>query len=81
MLAVCIQEVFAGDFPTSPTDQQYTYDGPVGSGGREAAFLVRAVVCGSPVPRVADSTTILMQGCHRRPVSVFGGILSLLLSV
>ena len=26
-------------------------------------------------------TTLLMQGCHRRPVSVFGGILSLLLSV
>ena len=26
-------------------------------------------------------TTLLMQGCHRRPVSIFGGILSLLLSV
>ena len=26
-------------------------------------------------------TVFLMQGCHRRPVSVFGGILSLLLSV
>ena len=31
--------------------------GPIGSGGREAAFLVRAG-CGSPVPGVADSTSV-----------------------
>ena len=55
---VCIQEVFAGDFPTLPSDQPYTYDGPIGSGGREAAFLVRAGVCGSPVLGVADSTSV-----------------------
>ena len=54
---VCIQEVFAGDFRL-PSDQPYTYDGPVGSGGRKAAFLVRAGVCGSPVPGVADSTSV-----------------------
>ena len=52
---------FAGDFPTSPSDQPYTCDGPVGSGGREAAFLVRAGVCGSPVPGVADSTSVRWQ--------------------
>ena len=62
----------------------------------EAAFRVRAGVCGSPVPGVIQPvsgggcstmfgasvhTVLLMQGCHRRPVSAFGGILSLLLSV
>ena len=35
----------------------------------------------STVLGVSVHTTLLMQGCHRRPVSVFGGILSLLLSV
>ena len=42
----------------TPSDQPYTNDGLVGSGGREAAFLVRAGVCGSPVPGVADSTSV-----------------------
>ena len=55
---VCIQEVFAGDYPTLPSDQPYTYDGPFSSGERKAAFLVRASVCGSPVPGVADSTSV-----------------------
>ena len=55
-----------------------------------------AGVCGSPIPRIADSTSgqvtciqqclvhhvvLRMQGCHRRPVSVFGEILSPLPSV
>ena len=35
----CIQETNAGDFTTLPVDQPYTYDGPCGSRGREAAFL------------------------------------------
>ena len=94
---VCIQEVFAGDFPTLPSDQPYTCDGPIGSGGREAAFwFVQASVvllsrewriqpvsgggC-STMLGASVHTMLLMQGCHRRPVSAFRGILSLLLSV
>ena len=95
---VCIQAVFAGDFPTLPSDQPCTFDGPVGSEGREKQhfwFVQACVVLLSREWRIQPvsgggcstmlgasvHTTLLMQGCHRRPVSVFGRILSLLLSV
>ena len=87
--------MFNGDFPTLPVGQPFTYDGPVGSGGREAAFLVRASVCGSRVLQIPPVSvgvcstklgasahiTVSMEGCHRSPVSVLGEILSPLPSV
>ena len=53
---LCIQEVFTGDFPSLPVDQAFTYDGPVGSLGREAAFLIHAGFSGVPISGVEDRT-------------------------
>ena len=55
---LCIQEVQAGEFPSLPVDQPYHYDGPVGTRGREAAFLVRRGVRGVPVTGVDDTTSV-----------------------
>ena len=44
---LCIQEVFASDFPCLPVHQPYAHDGPSRSRGREAVFLVHSGV--SPV--------------------------------
>ena len=53
---LCIQEFFAGDFPSRPVDHTFTYDGLVGSFGREAAFLIRAGFQGVPISGVEDRT-------------------------
>ena len=53
----CIQETNAGDFTTLPVDQPCTYDGPCGSQGREAAFLMEGVVS-TPIPGVLDSVSM-----------------------
>ena len=55
---LCIQEVQAGGFPSLPVDQPYHNDGPVGTRGREAAFLVSSGVSGAPVPSVEDTTPV-----------------------
>ena len=55
---LCIQDVQAGEFPSLPIDQPYHYDGPVGTRGREAAFLARSWVSGAPVSGVEDSTSV-----------------------
>ena len=54
----CIQETNAGDFTTLPVDQPHTYDGPCGSRGREAAFLIREGVVSTPIPGVQDSVSM-----------------------
>ena len=52
---LCIQEVFAGDFPRLPVNQPCSYDGPSESRGREAGFLVQNGVSSAEVPGVPDS--------------------------
>ena len=47
---LCIQEVFAGDFPRLPVNQPYPYDGPSESRGCEAGFLVHNGVSSAEVP-------------------------------
>ena len=54
----CIQETNASDFTTLPVDQPYKYDGPCGSRGREAAFLIREGVVSTPIPGVQDSVSM-----------------------
>ena len=51
---LCVQEVHAGDFPSLPPNQPFVYDGPVGSRGREAGFLVRSGVTCMTLPGVED---------------------------
>ena len=55
---LCIQEVQAGEFPSLPVDQPCHYDGPEGTFGREAAFLVRDRVRSVPVSGVDDTTSV-----------------------
>ena len=43
---LCVQEVFAGDFPSLLPNQPFTCDGPTSSRGREAGFLFRSGVSG-----------------------------------
>ena len=62
---LCIQEVQAGEFPSLPVDQPFHYDGPEGTFGREAAFLVRDGVRSVPVSGVDDTTSVRWR--------VFGG--------
>ena len=38
-----------------PVDQPFRYDGPVGSHGREAGFLLHSTIVASPVPGTPDS--------------------------
>ena len=54
---LCIQEVQAGNFPSLPVDQPFHYDGPEGTFGRKAAFLVRDGVFSVPVTGVDDTTS------------------------
>ena len=42
---LCVQEVHAPDFPALMTNQPLIYDGPSGSGGRDAGSLIRPGVC------------------------------------
>ena len=62
---LCIQEVQAGEFPSLPADQLFHYDGPEGTFGREAAFLVRDGVRSVPVSGADDTTSVRWR--------VFGG--------
>ena len=55
---LCIQEVQAEECPSLPVDQPYHYDGLVGTGGREAAFLVRGGVSGAPTSGVVDTSSV-----------------------
>ena len=51
---MCIQKVFAGDFPRLP----YSYDGPSESRGGEAGFLVHNGVSSAEVPGVPGSLSV-----------------------
>ena len=62
---LCIQEVQAGEFPSLPVDQPFHHDGPEGTFGREAAFLVRDGVRSVPFSGVDDTTSVRWR--------VFGG--------
>ena len=55
---VCVQEVSARNYSAVPVDQQYLYDGPVGSGGREAGFFIRSGLSGTPIRFVEDSVGV-----------------------
>ena len=55
---LCIQEVFAGDFPRLPVNQPYSYDGPSEFRGCEAGFLVHNGVSSAKVPGVPDSLSV-----------------------
>ena len=55
---LCIQEVFAGDFPRLLVNQPYSFDGPSESRGREAGFLVHNGVSSAEVPGVPDSLSV-----------------------
>ena len=50
----CVQGPRAGAFPTLPADQCCHFEGPVESGGREAAFLYRSGVSCIPFSGVQD---------------------------
>ena len=45
---LCVQEVHAGDFPTLLANQPDVYDGPSGSRGRDAGFLIHQGVSCAP---------------------------------
>ena len=53
---LCIQEVFAGDFPRLPVN--YSYDGPSESRGHEAGFLVHNGISSAEVPGVPDYLSV-----------------------
>ena len=55
---LCVQEVFAGDFPSLPPNQPFTYDGPTSSRGREAGFLLRSGVSGFAIPGIEDALSL-----------------------
>ena len=53
-----LQEVHAGDFPTLLANQPYVYDGPSGSRGRDAGFLIHEGVSCTPIRGVTDSVSV-----------------------
>ena len=57
--AACVQEVFAPVEAALPSGQPFVYDGPTGTGGRDAGYLVLDSVVDSgrwsPIPDVPDS--------------------------
>ena len=56
---LCLQEVHAGgDFPTLLANQPYVYDGPSGSRGRDAGFLIHEGVSCTPISGVTDSVSV-----------------------
>ena len=54
---LCVQEVYAGDFPSLPPNQPFTKDGPTSSRGREAGFLFRSGVSGFAIPGIEDAVS------------------------
>ena len=68
---LCIQEVFAGDFPRLPVNQPYSYDGPSESRGREAGFPVHSGVSSVEVPGVPDSLSVWFR--------IFAGVVCVLI--
>ena len=55
---MCVQKVFAGDFPRLLVNQPYWYDGPANSRGRDSGFLVRSSVSSVAIPGVVDSMSV-----------------------
>ena len=51
---LCVQETQSPLMGTLPTDQPFRYDGPDGSYGREAGFLLHPSIISSPIPGIAD---------------------------
>ena len=76
--AACVQEVHAPDEPQLPTGQPFVYDGPTGSNGRDAGFLVLNTIVDSgrwsSIPDVPDSRDVswrlLSHGPGLEPTAV-----------
>ena len=49
-LALCVQETQSPLMSSLPVDQPFRYDGPFGSHGREAGFLLHSSTVASPIP-------------------------------
>ena len=51
---VCVQETLSPLMSTLPVDRPFRYDGPVGSYGREAGFLLHSSIVASPIHGTPD---------------------------
>ena len=56
---LCVQETQPPLMRSLPVDQPFRYDGPIGSHGREAEFLMlHTSIVASPVPGTPDSQSL-----------------------
>ena len=58
---LCLQEVLAGDFPTLLGNQPCVHDGPAGSRGSDAGFLIHEGVSCAPIRGVTDSVYVMWR--------------------
>ena len=63
----CVQETQALLMSTLPVDQPFRYDGPVGSNGREAGFLLHSSIVATPMEPLTHS---LFAGVSSRALFV-----------
>ena len=55
---LCVRKLSLSLMSSLPVDQPFRYDGPVGSHGREAGFILRSSIVASPVPGTPDSQSL-----------------------
>ena len=60
---LCVQETQSPPMSSLPVDQPFRYDGPVGSHGREAGFLLRSSIVATPIPWTPDSQSDSLRHC------------------
>ena len=54
----CVQETQSPLMSSLPVSQPFRCDGPVGSHGREAGFLLHCSIVASPIPGTPDSQSL-----------------------
>ena len=55
---LCVQETQSPPMSSLPVDQPFRYDGPIGSHGREAGFLLHSSIVATPIPGTPDSQSL-----------------------